>query len=81
MAVSGVADLTANFGFSDKRLNLGYRVATQLTEENNYSNINDLDTRLSAINAGYYTVARLQQMSKNDKVYALRVLTADAGGI
>ncbi len=32
-----------------------------------------LDTRLAAINAGYYTAARLNAMTQNDKVYAIRL--------
>lgn len=33
----------------------------------------DMRTRLAAINGSYYTSARLNQMSDNDMVYALRV--------
>ncbi len=81
MAVSGMADLTANNNVVDCRLNTGVRIATQQTEENNYSNINDLDTRLSAIDATTYTVTYLRMLTKNDKLYALRLATADVAGV
>jgi hypothetical protein len=38
-----------------------------------------MDQRLAEINAAYYTVARLLQMTVNDKVYALRVLDDPTG--
>lgn len=74
MAVSGVASLDGSFGLVDARLNLGYRVATPMVEDDNYTTINDLDTRLSALDAGTYTVAYLRILTKNDKIYALRLL-------
>ena len=44
----------------------------------NYDNVAAMDARLQAINAGYYTNARLDSMTMNDKVYALRI--ADDSG-
>lgn len=38
----------------------------------NYGSINALKSRLSTLNASYYTVAKLDQMSVNDMVWALR---------
>lgn len=38
-----------------------------------------LDTQLTALNGTYYTAARLQTMSLNDKIYALRVGYDNAG--
>lgn len=38
-----------------------------------------LDARLAAVDAAYYTAARLQTMSRNDKEYALRQLSESAG--
>ncbi len=81
MAVSGMADLTGSEDVVDARLSLGYRTATLATEQNNYGNINDLDTRLSAIDATTYTVAYLRTLNKNDKMYALRLATADVAGV
>lgn len=85
MAVSGSLDLSATFGFTDSRLSTAAQQAGMttafLTEDNNYGNMFDIDTRLSAINAGYWTVAMLRAHSKNDKIYALRLATADSAGI
>lgn len=85
MAVSGQQDLTGTFGITDKRLTSaaqqGGMTTAFLTEDNNYGTIFDLDTRLSAINSSYWTVAMLRIHSKNDKIYALRLATADAAGI
>lgn len=36
--------------------------------------IADVRARLAVLNAGYYTSARLNQMTDNDCIYALRVL-------
>lgn len=38
-----------------------------------------LDTQLATLNAAYYTATRLQEMSRNDKIYALRVGYDNAG--
>lgn len=46
--------------------------SSSLSTPANYADINAMKTRLAAINAGYYTAARLNQMSKNDMIYALR---------
>lgn len=83
MALSGQGDLTGSHNVTDASLatTKGVRFSTLMVEDNNYSNTFDLDTRLQAINGSYYTQAMLCTMSKNDKVYALRVNTADASGI
>lgn len=85
MAVSGMQDLTGTFGFTDSRLATAAQEAGMttafLTEDNNYGNLFDLDTRLIAINPTYWTTAMLRTHSKNDKVYALRLATTDAAGI
>jgi hypothetical protein len=39
----------------------------------NYASISALDTRLAAISGTKYTQARLDTMTLNDKVYALRL--------
>lgn len=85
MALSGVLDNDGQFGFTDARLGAaatsGGSTTAYLTEDNNYGNTFDLDTRLQAIDGTTYTQAFLRTMTKNDKVYALRIKTADAAGI
>ena len=46
---------------------------TDLTTPVNYTSISALDARLDAIDDTYYTPARLQSMTVNDKVYAVRI--------
>lgn len=46
---------------------------TDLTTPANYTSIDALDARLTAIDSDYYTAARLDQMTLNDKVYAVRM--------
>lgn len=41
---------------------------------------NDLDAQLTTFNAAYFTAARLQEMTRNDKMFALRT-AYDAAGI
>ncbi len=65
-------DVDSTFGFVDKRVARGVSGATVLTESNNFDNINDMRPRLAAINGTYYTAARLNVMTRNDMVYALR---------
>ena len=65
-------------GFIDKR-------RTQASNDTplvaaNYEDVAGLRTRLTAINAAYYTSTRLNQMTKNDMVYAVR-LADDAASI
>ena len=68
-------------GFVDKRRVRGEAGVTVLSNSaNNYDNVTDLRTRLTAISGTTYTAARLDAMSKNDMVYALRVAD-DAAGI
>jgi hypothetical protein len=66
-------------GFVDKR-RLQSDSASGLSNVANYGSVSALRTRLTAINAGYYTAARLNQMTKNDMVYAVRV-NDDLAGI
>ena len=67
--------------FVDKRRFRGEPATSGLTEKANYANTTDLRTRLTAIDAVSFTAARLDAMTKNDMVYALRVKTADIAGI
>lgn len=40
---------------------------------------NDLDAQLATLNGTYFTAAMLQTMTRNDKIYALRVGYDSAG--
>jgi hypothetical protein len=53
---------------------------TSITTPANYASIDNLDARLTAINAALYTQAVLDKMTVNDKVYAVR-LNDDAGSL
>lgn len=56
-------------------------VATQmLATPLNYSSISALRTRLAAANGALFTAARLDAMTLNDMIYALRTID-DAAGI
>ncbi len=44
----------------------------ELTTPLNYTSIQALRNRLSAVNAGYYTSQKLDQMSVNDMIFAVR---------
>lgn len=50
-----------------------------LDNDARYMSVGNLRTRLTAINAGYFTAARLNEMTKNDMVYALRLSDDGAG--
>lgn len=66
-------------GFVDKR-RTATTTDTGLGAPVNYTSVSALRTRLAAINGAYFTSARLDQMTKNDMVYALR-LADDAAGV
>lgn len=72
------ADLNQTFGFTDKRLGRGV-AEPGLSSETAYSTETNLDTALAAADAGYYTAARLATLTRNDKVYALRLASDSAG--
>lgn len=71
------ADLDNPLGFVDKR-RVSTTSAALVATPANFFSIGALRTRLAAFNGAYYTSARLDQMSDNDMVYALRV--ADEAG-
>lgn len=76
-------DVDPNEGLTDKRKvgrQTAAAVASNLGTPGNYGSVNALRTRLAAANGAYYTTGRLNQMSKNDMVYALRTID-DAAGI
>lgn len=63
-----------NVGFSNslRAVQGGLGTASGLTTPLNYSSVAALRTALAAANAGYYTSARLDSLTTNDMVYALR---------
>jgi hypothetical protein len=67
------------FGFVDKRNGRG--AASRVTVEDvNLLDVTTMKARLAALDAAYYTATRLNQMTINDMVYAIRVKTADVAG-
>jgi hypothetical protein len=72
------ADLCQTFGFTDKRLARG-TAEPGLSSETTYSTETNLDTALATADAGYFTATRLAQMTRNDKVYALRLANDPTG--
>ena len=69
-----------NDTFVDKRRGRGNASTTILAEGNNMSSVSALRTRLTALSAAY-TSTRLNQMTVNDMIYALRMLSSDSAGI
>lgn len=71
------------FGFVDKREVQSNGGSLPGFRDSNiyYNDVSRLRTQLAAVNAAYYTTARLNNMTKNDMVYALRVSTGDVAGI
>lgn len=65
-------------GFVDKRVTQG-STGSPVTSPFNFNSVAGLRSRLTAANAGYYTTARLDNMTKNDMVYALRTIDEAAG--
>jgi hypothetical protein len=73
-------DLDTNLGFVDKRrTGPGGVTATPTGTDANYSDVAALRARLAAINAGLYTAAYLDLMTKNDMVYAVRLADDPTG--
>lgn len=73
-----MADSAQGFlhGFVDiRRNNKGQQTTALGTEQStaNYNGVPTMRTRLAAINGAFYTAARLNQMTSNDMVYALRL--------
>jgi hypothetical protein len=66
-------------GFVDKRRARG-ATTTSLTTPANLLSESALDARLSTISSTTYTAARLLLMTKNDKIYAVR-LNDESGGV
>ena len=73
-----MVDLERENTFVDKRRTQA-TATTGLGTPANYASVDALRTRLAAADAGYYTAARLNQMTKNDLIYALRTIDDTAG--
>lgn len=64
----------------DKRRSGTAAISTgNITTPANFASISALDARLAAVSGTKYTAPRLQTMTVNDKVYALRVEDEAAG--
>lgn len=74
-------DVSDALGIVDRRRGRGTSNTHTLNEISNTSSVAVLRTRLTAISATKYTAARLDAMTKNDMLYALRVETSDSAGI
>lgn len=74
-------DIGTPVGVVDKRLGWGSSGATNLAEIANMTSTSALRTRLQAISGTKFTTARLNSMSKNDMLYALRMESNDKAGI
>lgn len=69
-----MADLDINdpLGLTDKRRGRGSTGVQGQAEINNMTSVPTMRTRLAALNGAYYTTTRLNNMTYNDMVYALR---------
>jgi hypothetical protein len=67
-------------GVTDRRRTQGQaKMPGALHTDARYLSVGDLRTTLATRVAGYYTSTRLDQMTKNDMVYALRTIDDAAG--
>jgi len=66
------------WGYVDKRETPASQT-DNLTTPANFADVSSLRARLTAINSTTYTTARLDKMTKNDMVYAVRVSDESAG--
>ncbi len=57
----------------------GNPVASGVGDASNYASVAGLRARLTAVNGTYYTAARLETLTKNDMVYAVRQADDVAG--
>lgn len=69
-----MADLDINdpLELTDKRKGRGATSTHGQAEINNMTSVSAMRTRLAALDGTYYTTARLNNMTRNDMVYALR---------
>lgn len=72
--MAGIQTSAVNVNFTNSRkatADMGGGDADIATPAN-YASIDAMRTRLIAVDAGYYTTAKLDEMSVNDMVYAVR---------
>lgn len=75
-------DINDPLGIQDVRRGRGTSGSTHtLAEIANATTVGGLRARLTALDASAFTSARLDAMTENDMIYALRVRSADAAGI
>ncbi len=67
--------------FVDKRRARGLTGADPVTEAANMATISSLKARLTALAPSSYTAARMNTMTRNDLIYALRKASSDNAGI
>lgn len=73
----GFAAVSVGNGSTNKsNLNGGTGAPDAALDLDNNDNIAAMKTRLAAVDAGFYTAARLNTMTYNDLVYAVRVADA-----
>ena len=72
---------TPNDHFVDKRRGRGTSSSNTVAELANMTSVSALKARLTALAPSSYTTARMNTMTVNDLIYALRVASADAAGI
>ncbi len=65
-------------GFVDKRRTQASN-SSGLGTSGNYADVNAMRTRLAAALPTYYTASRLNNLTKNDMVYALRQIDDQTG--
>lgn len=74
---AGVTALNAASGTQRSNMN-GDTTALGEHWDTDYASITALRARLAAIDAGFYTAQRLDTMTRNDMVYAVRRLDSPA---
>lgn len=74
-------DIGNSVGFVDKRQGRGTNGASVVSELANYGSIKLMRDRLTTLRGSYYTAARLNSMTRNDLVYALRMESSDSAGV
>ena len=76
------ADLMDTFGVTERRGSTNAQAKSSTTPMGtplNYNDITKLRARLATLNAGRYTSAYLDTLTRNDMIYALRTLDDSAG--
>lgn len=74
MALHQIGDIEAlGFAYRNRQTAGSIGISTSpVATPANYASVSAIEARLTAINAAYFTAARLNQMTLNDKIFALR---------